>query len=311
MSNKKIKSPDNPKNLLHSSISGALGGGIEGVIGFFLNELKIQKQSFGKYTLMPSTLYHGAGMASFTMAITISIRLTVNDLLVYQFTIDDAESKNNMLYKCPCAFLGGMSSSPFLSPIELTATLQQKISTSMKVTFRQAMMNLVDQRGYSRLSVGTGAVALRDGCVTTNLLFITPLLKQYYSQSGHLSETTSQLAAGISGGLIAYITSQPFEMLKFIKQTKCSDAALVKYAHIAKQVYTEKGFAGFYSGSAWRGARLIVGITMLSFVVPRIKSKLEQTKTNPHGFFSINDRADSRNKAVFDVKIDEQKKYKK
>ncbi len=160
------------------------------------NALKMQQKFIGKYTFAPSVLYHGARMASFTAAASISTRLTVNHVLLHQITAQDPELKHNVTHQMGCAFLGGMSSSFFYPPSSL----------------------------------------------------------------GDLDLT--------------------------------------------KQIVAEKGYAGFYSCSLWRASRVVSGVTMLSFFVPWVKSKLEPVQANPHGFFSAStNQPRSKDKPVADASV--------
>ena len=287
MREKKYRPPGKKALLSHSIIAGFFSGAAEGFSTAPFNALKVQKQYVGKYTFDPAVLYRGSLITSFTMAVCISLRITVNDILLYRLPPEGSSFQNNTLYKGACAFLGGMSSSIFLGPVELGTTLQQKAPANMRSTFLKTIKDLSLKKGYLILSTGVLGVGMRDGFVNAGFLYFASAYRDLYAGLGY-SDALGHLFAGISGGLTAQILSQPFDTVKTIRQGNADveNQGANRYSQIIKGIYSRKGLVGFYAGSIWRGARIVSGVTLLSIVTPRIRESLEVNPPNFQRFFT-------------------------
>lgn len=251
--------------------TGAICGGVEGLLFQPLNILKMRRQYNDKLIFKPSVLYRGATANSISMAFCIATRVSVNDLLLKMLSKEN--SKKNS-YKLACAFAGGWTSGFFTGPVEYGIIQQQFMLANKKAkNCFSIIFNSIKNLGFRAAFSGTNLACIRDGFVNSGFLFVAPILENKYCEQLQLPKSYCSLIAGVSGGITAQIISQPIDTIKTIQQ---ANNGRYNFKECAKIIYEKSGIFGLYHGSFWRGSRVIAGISMMHTLKPIVQDTINK-----------------------------------
>lgn len=247
---------------IKTAATGAISGGVETLINHPLWALKTRMQCGAPFTLNPKILYRGFA-ANVGMAASI---------VSYRFISADYLGAN--IYG---AFATGFSSAFATAPIELVLTYKQLLDTKQsKQSLGALYFDVVKRYGVSAGLTGMPTIACRDGCNSFALFFLAPYLKTEFAENFSISDAKASLAAGISAGVVAAVSSHPFDTIKTLEHAQFKAAPDRKQStmQIAWKLYQQQGIKGFYRGFGWRATRVVSGTTIISNTAERLRSVL-------------------------------------
>lgn len=267
---------------LQSMFTGSVAGATEVLVDHPLWTIKTCIQSGEPISWNLRMLYRGVLPNAASMIPITAAQVTLNNYFRSFF----ASSKQELspLEQLSCAFGAGVGSAAFSGPTEMVMTHQGK----MKQNFFAASQYLINQHSWRSLFSGLGGTAMRDGIFASSFLALTPLLKQQilpWVQQQSLppfisKDYTSSLLAGIVAGVIATITSHPFDTVKTIQQA----GHLTMPENVLttmKKLYTEKGVSGFFKGALPRGTRVVSAVTIIGGVTEKVSAYFKEPEHQP------------------------------
>lgn len=259
-----------------------LAGGVDTLVNQPISALKQRLQSGYSFTLNPLILYRGLGSALVFMAPIMTTRMGVNESL-NKLSFFKTYNTPLSIKKITCSFFAGAASSVFTNPVELTMTYQQKYGG----TFFNALKCIKhSNNSFVSIYYGFTSIAIRDGLFTSGFLSGTPIIKRKIKptidnvQRKHIPvmnvELTSSILAGYMSGLIAALTSQPFDTLRGLMHTSTVGGKKLLAYDAFKSIYSQNGFAGFYKGGLWRCIRVVSTSTVLPLAIEKLNTRFKK-----------------------------------
>ena len=263
-----------------------------GVTAAFIEGIILQPTVYWKnaqalklpFSINPSVVYRGTAASIFNECQMMGLQfgftgfyqnLLINKNNISKNSSSSSSSKNdNQVLEFISAFLGGVSSAFFASPVELVMIQQQLHGGSSIKTF----MKIVN---YNVLLRGLMPTIGRDAIYVTGMLGVTPYVQEYLINEKNISVNQAGFYASIIGGIIAAVPSHPFDIVKTcIQAKKLNNATIINStvnnstvvstgtgtnigvaslkiekisAHkIGMSLYKEGGLRRLYAGAAWR-----------------------------------------------------------
>lgn len=266
-----IEAADKPKNnmtIMQSIITGSVAGAAEVLVDHPLWTIKTRLQRGEPFTLNLSLLYRGILPNVLSMVPITAMQVTLNTSL-QKLCYRDTNNLSSF-QRVASAFVAGVASAFVTCPTEMVMTYQG----SSGGRFTRAFKQLVNAGGWGCLLTGLPATAIREGLFAGFFLAGTPILKS--NIKAHCSnDYVASLSAGICAGIGAAIVTQAFDTIKTVQQSAAvTDPIIIQGA--IKKLYSAYGVSGFFKGSVPRGARMVSGVTIMSWV----NEKMEKTLSN-------------------------------
>lgn len=200
-----------------------------------------------------------------------AIQVSLNNLL--KETFFEGNPSLDMKANITCAFIAGIGSSLVSSPTEMIMGYQ----TELKQPFFGVMQHIVHERSLRALYAGLSATACREGLFTVGFLGLMPYFKEQMQPWFTHHKYLTTLLAGTGAGVIAALTSHPFDTIKTRQQTlRLTQPENMVSA--TKNIYSKSGVVGFFSGGGPRTVRVVSAITLIGFVNELLTQWLEQHK---------------------------------
>lgn len=251
-------------NWYQNIVVGFIGGATEVLIDHPLWTIKTRLQTGQTVTLNLTVLYRGIVPNAASMAPITSVQVLLNHACK---TMLPNQMQNLPYTNLMCAFMGGIGSAWISCPTEMLMTYQGKIQKNFVSTGQY----LIHQYGWSSLLRGLPATAAREGIFTAAYLAITPSIK--ISLKNYMdNEYAASLLAGFTSGIVATVTSHPFDTIKTLQQASETPYSVNK---VCRKLYSEQGALGFFKGAAPRGLRVIFAITILSYVNEKLTALIQ------------------------------------
>lgn len=202
-----------------------------------------------------------------------AIQVSLNNLLKETFFAGNQplDMKSNIT----CAFIAGIGSSLVSSPTEMIMGYQ----TQLKQPFFTVMQRIVRQHNLRALYAGLSGTACREGLFTVGFLGLMPFFKEQMQPWFMHHEYMSTLLAGSGAGILATLTSHPFDTIKTRQQARRLNQP-ENMVTAAKNMYSKSGVAGFFAGGLPRGTRVVSAITLIGFVTELLTKWVQEHKTN-------------------------------
>ncbi len=251
-----------------SLITGSVAGATEVLVDHPLWVIKTRIQSGDPFTFDHRTLYRGILPNAASMIPSTALQVGFNQGLQDILYKDKKEISNTQ--RLSSAFLAGVGSSLVSCPTERIMTYQGQ----QKNGFLEAGKKITKQGGYRSLLTGLPATAFREGMFAGSFLGVTPILKKQI-QPFCPNESSASLAAGMSAGIGATISSQGFDTVKTIQQAANFNKPVSFFGGL-KDLYAKHGVYGFFKGGIPRGARVMSAVTIMGFVTDKMETKFKE-----------------------------------
>ncbi|MEW5318667.1 MAG: hypothetical protein WDW38_009872 [Sanguina aurantia] len=163
-----------------------------------------------------------------------------------------------------CAATAGAASAFIASPSELIIIQQQKSGRSLMAE----ISSVVSQHGVSVMARGITPAIGRETLYAMGYLGLFPVLEGVLDErlkGKGLPESTSMIAAGLTGGVFAAMASHPFDTCKTRMQAfMYSKPEYRTFSSTAATIYKEGGVFSFWKGITPRMSRIVAATFILN-----------------------------------------------
>jgi hypothetical protein len=279
--------PAQKTSFLQSVFIGSVAGGMEVLCNhpLFILKFRIQlakasseipsKTAFDvvkELARNPRQLIVGIVPNMTSMIPITAIQVSLNNLLKETFFAGNQplDMKTNIA----CAFIAGIGSSLVSSPTEMIMGYQ----TELKQPFFAVTQHIIRERTLRALYAGLSGTACREGLFTVGFLGLMPFFKEQIQPWFMHHEYVPTLLAGSGAGILATLTSHPFDTIKTRQQARRLTQP-ENMVTAVKNIYSKSGVTGFFAGGVPRGTRVVSAITLIGFVTELLTKWLQQHKT--------------------------------
>lgn len=165
------------------------------------------------------------------------------------------------------ATISGGLSACVAAPLEKILVLQQLDRASLHETARRSLR--------SRPFKGFTLTAAREGCFAFGYLGLAPLLTSLVG--GDFSDPAKRTMGSLAAGVIAGVTSHPFDTAKTFVQ---SSAEPISSAHALRVILNSDGISGLFRGLIPRGLRIVGAVVIIQEAKVRFENILFSSETS-------------------------------
>lgn len=227
---------------------------------------KAMRQQGQKISINPRLWWRGTVVNAATMAPITAIQVAGYNQILKKMTKEGDEP--GAIKRVLAAGAAGIASAVFSAPAGLITIHQQNSDTTLHQTVNQ----IVWRYGLKGLYRGFVPVASRDGGFTVGLLegrrVMRKKLEQYTNNSAVLD-----IGAGMGSGLIAGVTTHPFDTIKTHMQANVHDYHHGNMGLVLRNVCEKDGFEGLYKGVGARSARVALAITIIGKITDELNKR--------------------------------------
>lgn len=264
----------------HTAI-GALAGVLEVSVMQPTVTVKNALQEGRALPKTPLAFYRGYLVNAGSIAPITAVQFGANRF--YEVTLKKLTGKDTtQAGQVAVAIAAGSTSSLISAPAELLMIQQGRNQRPLGVEAR----SYISKHGLTALYRGFGPTFIREGLYTGGYLGVTPvlleMLKGHPALEGYPSGTPF-LIAGVTGGLLAVTTTQPFDTIKtrmqanvVPKETPEYRSSITTMQHVMKQ---GGGIQALWSGIAPRAFRVVGATFILNSTKNYIVDQVEASRT--------------------------------
>jgi len=237
-----------------------------GVVEQFLTQpLLYWKNSFIQgqpFTMNPKLLYRGTLASVGNMSLTTGVQFYTGGM--YQKMVTGGTG-TEMTYsqEVGTAFMGGVTSGPLCSMMELVMIQQQRFGGSLVGTFSR----LVKEDGARVLLRGGLATSGREAFYTAGYLGIVPATQRFLTKEYALDPLAGNFLGASVGGLACAAITQPLDTAKTCMQGDIKGEKYRTITQTLRTLHKEYGSVrAMYRGYWWRGIYIIIDFLLLDFL---------------------------------------------
>jgi hypothetical protein len=274
-----------PSSLLQSILTGSVAGASEVFVDHPLFVVKnfiqvglkdantgtVKKPSFSEvfhyFSENPKRLYQGVGANAASMIPITALQVGLNHWLK-TLLLRSPEEKLSFSTQFLMAFSAGSIAAFVASPVERVITMKGNDRFQSQFSFLSVGHNILKQGGLWSLYAGLPMTMARDGTFTAFYLAVMPFLKKRMDPDNRYG-LASSIVAGVGAGLAATPISQPFDVIKTGQQKNLIPQL---WSQVFRDLSKTPKAAGFFSGMAPRGARVVSAVTIISAVKEKMES---------------------------------------
>jgi Mitochondrial carrier protein len=253
----------------HVPISGIAAGIMDTTVNYPTYGLKIrfqsgQKINFSSLLKNPTMIYQGATVYASTIVPTTGIQIGLDHLLQ-----GDKSPAHLSIFS---AMFSGATGALYCTASEHIILTQQKLSVGQEKftgplkSFRYLLNNF----GFLRLWTGYPANTCRDMIFATAMLRGPKIIdeKTKVFSKNTLTNRKSYAMGIITTGILCSLLSHPFDTISTKQQYQNNKSSMFS---MAKKIYSETGFKGFYPGFLFR----VISVTGSLFVMPTTSEQVK------------------------------------
>lgn len=218
------------------------------------------------FTVNPKLLYRGTAASVGNMSFTTGVQFYFGGL--YQKMVTGGVGIE-MTYsqEIGTAFMGGATSGPICSVMELVMIQQQRFGGSVVATCSR----LVKEEGVSCLLRGSLATSGREAFYTAGYLGIVPATQRYLTKEYALDPLAGSFLGASVGGLACAAITQPLDTAKTCMQGDVKGDKYKTVSQTLRTLHQEYGSVrAMYRGYWWRGVYIIIDFLLLDYLKNQI-----------------------------------------
>lgn len=218
------------------------------------------------FTTNPKLLYRGTAASVGNMSLTTGVQFYTGGM--YQKMVTGGVG-TEMTYgqEIGTAFMGGVTSGPICSVMELVMIQQQNFGGSLMSTCSR----LVKEDGVRILLRGSLATCGREAFYTAGYLGIVPATQRYLTKEYALDPLAGNFLGATVGGLACAAITQPLDTAKTCMQGDVKGNKYTTITQTLRTLHKEYGSVrAMYRGYWWRGIYIIIDFMLLDY----LKNKL-------------------------------------
>lgn len=231
-----------------------------------LQQGKPLKELVKKIVSNPSTLYSGYPSTLTGMLASTALQPPMK-AIIEQFVPGDKSAAHTQL---TTAFLAGCASAITAAPCELMMIQRQKNPT---LSYNGIIKNIIMSQGAKTAWRALPVTALREGGFSIGYLALTDIIASKITDSDN--PVIRSTAGGIPAGIIAALSTHPFDTIKTRMQSNLSKKEYKTLVNTLMTIVQKDGLKGLYAGAIPRMTACMVLIPFMSWITQELKSMHE------------------------------------
>jgi hypothetical protein len=254
---------------------GIFAAFVEGILlqpTLYWKNAKAQNKPF---TINPTVIYRGSVASIFNECQMMGIQFGVTALISRHLGEDTTSGQSVGSIEMISAMGGGGMGACFATPVELIMIQQQNNGGSILHTFERLGVSANPTLVWRGLSMAL----IRDSIYVGAMLGFTPILNRHFQREYGCNPKASNFYASIVGGIVAGVSSHPFDLIKTCMQGDLTGKKYASASQTARAIWAEGGLRRLYSGGFWRTLNITATVYIANEINIWAKAYLNPTKS--------------------------------